>query len=377
MKMTHKLIGLALLAGTAQVAMAADDLTPYMGLQGIYDFPDPARDTENGLGGNLLFGFPLNGYVAPEINLYGISTGRDHSDKHNGQYGAGLSLAVYPFQRSSWFSPFILAGGGGEYEDRPNDSQVYGFAKAGGGFLINLNESRTAAIRVDAARYWFLDDDVEASRGHVMDTRINAGVQFALGKKEVAPPPPPPPPAPKDTDGDGVIDSLDQCPGTPPGTTVDSRGCPPPAPPKDSDQDGVMDPADACPDTPYGMKVDARGCAIREAKIVLHDINFEFDSATLTAGSKAELDKIAVGMKGQPTMGLIIEGHTDATGSDAYNMKLSKERAAAARTYLIGQGISGSRLEATGYGETKPIASNKTKEGRAENRRVEFKVVRE
>ena len=76
-------------------------------------------------------------------------------------------------------------------------------------------------------------------------------------------------------------------------------------------------------------------------------------------------------------MGLIIEGHTDATGPDAYNMKLSKARANAARSYLIEQGIESSRLEATGYGETKPIATNKTKEGRAENRRVEFKVTKE
>lgn len=377
MKMKHKLIALALMAGTAQAAMA--DNTPYMGIQGVYDYPDQARDTDNGLGGNILFGFPLNEYVAPEINIFGLSTSRESSDKHNGEYGAGLNLAIYPMQRSSWFSPFILLGSGGQYEDRPNNSKVYGYADAGGGFLINLNESKTAAIRVDAARYWFLDDDVEASRGHVMDTRINAGVQFVLGKKEEAPPPPPPPAAPKDSDGDGVIDPLDQCPGTPYGVKVDSRGCPlpPPAPPKDSDRDGVMDPVDACPNTPYGMKVDARGCAIREAKIVLHDINFEFDSARLKSESKTELDKVAQGMKGQPTMGLIIEGHTDATGPDAYNMKLSKERASAARAYLIEQGISGSRLEATGYGETKPIASNKTKEGRAENRRVEFKVTRE
>src|SRR3546814_13775074 len=75
----------------------------------------------------------------------------------------------------------------------------------------------------------------------------------------------PPRPQPKDTDGDGVIDSLDQCPGTPAGTKVDSRGCPlpPPPPPKDSDGDGVYDNLDACPNTPKGFKVDAWGCALR------------------------------------------------------------------------------------------------------------------
>ncbi|NGY05652.1 OmpA family protein [Solimonas terrae] len=280
--------------------------------------------------------------------------------------------------RSSAFSPFLLLGGGGQYEDRAANSHVYGFANAGGGFLISLNEARTVAIRVDAKHYWVFDND-SSSHSYLQDTRLNAGVQFLLGGKTEQPAAPPPPPQPKDSDGDGVIDSLDQCPGTPPGTKVDSRGCPlpPPPPPKDSDGDGVYDDVDACPNTPVGFKVDARGCAIREARIILHDINFEFDSSRLLATSKAELDKIAAGLKGQPTMGLIIEGHTDATGPDAYNMKLSKARAEAARSYLVSQGVASSRLEATGYGETKPIATNKTKEGRAENRRVEFKVTRE
>jgi len=375
MKMKYKLIAAALVAGAAQTALA--DTTPYMGIQGTYDWMDDARHTANGLGGTLLFGFPTSEYFAPEINLFGLQASRDGSSKHDYEYGGGLDFAIYPMQRSSWFSPFLLLGGGGQYEDRATDKHFYGFANAGGGFLINLNEAKTVAIRVDAKHYWVFDDDI-SSHDHLDDTRINAGVQFVLGKKTEQPAPPPPP-QPKDSDGDGVIDSLDQCPGTPRGTQVDSRGCPlpPPAAPKDSDGDGVYDSADACPNTPRGFKVDARGCAIREAKIVLHDINFEFDSSRLTAGSKTQLDKVAAGLKGQPTMGLIIEGHTDATGPDAYNMKLSKARANAARSYLIEQGIESSRLEATGYGETKPIATNKTKEGRAENRRVEFKVTKE
>src|SRR3546814_5794474 len=99
-------------------------------------------------------------------------------------------------------------------------------------------------------------------------SRINAGVQFVLGKKAEQPAPPSRP-QPKDTDGDGVIDSLDQCPGTPAGTKVDSRGCPlpPPPPPKDSDCDGVYDNLDACPNTPKGFKVDARGCEIGRAHV--------------------------------------------------------------------------------------------------------------
>lgn len=376
MKMKYKLIAVALMAGAAQTALA--DTTPYMGLQGTYGWQADARHTSNALGGTILFGFPTSEYFAPEINLFGLQADRDGSSKHDYQWGGGLDFAIYPMQRSSAFSPFLLLGGGAQYEDRAANKHTYGFANAGGGFLINLNHAHTVAIRVDAKHYWVFDNDSSA-HDYLQDTRINAGVQFVLGKKTEEPAAPPPPVQPKDTDGDGVIDSLDQCPGTPMGTQVDSRGCPlpPPPPPKDSDGDGVYDNLDACPNTPHGFKVDARGCAIREAKIVLHDINFEFDSSRLLSSSKAELDKIANGLKGQPSMGLVIEGHTDATGPDAYNMKLSKARANAARTYLISQGIESSRLEANGYGETKPIATNKTKDGRAENRRVEFKVTKE
>jgi outer membrane protein OmpA-like peptidoglycan-associated protein len=146
--------------------------------------------------------------------------------------------------------------------------------------------------------------------------------------------------------------------------------------PKDSDGDGVVDSMDQCPNTPRGMKVDANGCAIKAATIVLHDINFESNKAVLTMEAKKSLDNIVAGLKGQPSMSLQIDGHTDATGSDALNLKLSKARAAAAKQYLVENGIEASRLETQGYGESKPMATNKTKAGRAENRRVEFKVLK-
>src|SRR3546814_13259109 len=92
-------------------------------------------------------------------------------------------------QRSSAFSPFLLLGGCAQYEDRAANDHTYGFANAGGGFLINLNEAHTVAIRVDAKHYWVFDDDT-SSHDYLQDTRINAGVQFVLGKKAEQPPPP-------------------------------------------------------------------------------------------------------------------------------------------------------------------------------------------
>jgi outer membrane protein OmpA-like peptidoglycan-associated protein len=180
-----------------------------------------------------------------------------------------------------------------------------------------------------------------------------------------------------------VLDINDRCPGTLPGLPVDGSGCalpPPPPPPRpavDSDQDGVLDPSDACPGTPIGMRVDSRGCAVREAKVVLRDINFEFGKSRLTGVAQQSLDRIAEGLRGQPSMTLLVEGHTDAIGSDAANRTLSQARAEAVRSYLIQSGIDARRLMARGLGESEPVASNSTESGRAENRRVEFEVLQQ
>jgi len=380
MQTKHALLALVIAAGLAPAY--AENAVPYLGVQGTAVLPDDARDQKHSWGGTLLFGFPANDYFSPELNFFGQRADRKSTGAREGEWGGGLDFAVYPFGRSAWVSPFLLLGGGGLHDYRHYDANTYGYADAGGGFLINLNTARSVALRLDAKRYMVFDNDTDPGNSHLLDTRINAGVQIALGseQKAVPPPPapPPPPPPPADSDGDGVVDGIDQCPNTPRGVKVDAVGCPlPPPPPVDSDGDGIPDKMDACPNTPRGMRVDERGCAIKAAKIVLHDINFESDSSKLLASSKAELDRVAAGLRGQPTMGLIIEGHTDATGPDAYNLTLSKLRAKAARDYLVSQGIESSRLQAEGYGESRPIASNKTKEGRAENRRVEFKVIRE
>jgi OmpA-OmpF porin, OOP family len=289
---------------------------------------------------------------------------------------------MYPFTRGGRFAPFLLVGGGAQYEDRNGPERGYSFLNAGGGFLADLTQDGMVSLRVDAKRYRVHDNELIAGRDQLWDTRVSAGLQVAFGADPViAPPPPPPaPPAPPaDADGDGVPDSIDQCPGTLPGVVVDSVGCPPPPPPVpvDSDQDGVLDPDDACPGTLLGLKVDERGCAIKAAKIVLRDINFEFNSSRLTAEAMQSLDKVTQGLQGQPTMQLLIEGHTDSVGSESYNLKLSKERANAARAYLIQSGIEATRLESTGFGESQPVTSNATKDGRAENRRVEFKVTQQ
>ncbi|MBL4678946.1 MAG: OmpA family protein, partial [Mucilaginibacter sp.] len=150
-----------------------------------------------------------------------------------------------------------------------------------------------------------------------------------------------------------------------------------------SDGDGVIDVNDKCPNTPAGTKVDGSGCPLAKPVVVVTEedrrvvkdaiANLEFDlgKATIRAKSIPSLDKVAR-LLVDKNFSLKLAGHTDNTGSKDLNMRLSKERAEAIKTYLVEKGANASRIEATGYGQLQPIASNKTAAGRQQNRRVEF-----
>jgi hypothetical protein len=166
---------------------------------------------------------------------------------------------------------------------------------------------------------------------------------------------------PLDSDGDGVPDYLDECPDTPRGLKVDSRGCPP-----DSDGDGVPDDLDKCPGTPKGARVDNEGCW------VIDEAFFDFDKRDIKPRFYPIFDEVTEVLTNNPSLKIVIEGHTDNIGTKAYNQKLSKERAEAVKRYLIKKGIKSERLRTAGYGFSMPKASNETAEGRAINRRVKL-----
>ena len=168
---------------------------------------------------------------------------------------------------------------------------------------------------------------------------------------------------PLDSDGDGVFDYMDQCPGTPTGTAVDSKGCP-----LDSDGDGVFDDSDKCPDTPTGVSVDTNGCP---TKLTLH-INFGTNSSKIGPKYDSEIAKAARCINDYPGNVVYIDGHTDSDGSRAYNQKLSEQRATAVKNRLISNfDIPAEKVTARGFGEEQPVADNNTAEGRALNRRVD------
>jgi len=250
---------------------------------------------------------------------------------------------------------------------------------------------------------------------------------FDFAKKKIIPPPPPPP---TDTDNDGIIDSLDKCPTVPgiakyngcpiPDTDKDGindeedkcptvpgiakyNGCPIPdtdkdgindeedkcptvpgvkeyqgCPVPDRDKDGIPDETDKCPDVP-GV-ASQQGCpeiteeVTKRIEYAAKRIFFNTNSTKLLAKSFAPLNDVITILNENPAVKLKIDGHTDNTGSDAYNLKLSDGRAASVKAYLVSKGVDESRLVSEGFGETTPIADNKTAKGRQENRRVELKL---
>jgi outer membrane protein OmpA-like peptidoglycan-associated protein len=189
-----------------------------------------------------------------------------------------------------------------------------------------------------------------------------------------------------DRDHDGVVDRLDKCPDD--SGSVALQGCPDP----DRDKDGVCDPwvaekhqeakyasvckgIDKCPDNPG--PADNNGCPVTKeitAKnpLILKGVNFEINKAVLRSESYTALDMVVQSLYEWPEVKVEIQGHTDAIGDPAYNQDLSQRRAEAVRDYLVGKGVAADRMTAVGYGLTKPIASNKTAAGRAQNRRVEL-----
>ena len=195
-----------------------------------------------------------------------------------------------------------------------------------GGLGVRWMLSRRVGVRLEARAVYSLDESET-------DILTSAGINFYMGKVD-----PDPEPAVLDSDGDGVPDDRDRCPNTPPGTRVDADGCP---------------------------------LAVAQVASVKLKVNFGFDSTVVQEQYFSDLSELADFLKRFSDLQVDVEGHTDSVGPEDYNMTLSQRRAEAVVDFLVTQhGIDRSRLEAKGFGETQPVASNDTEEGRAANRRV-------
>lgn len=357
--MNKKLLCAAMLAGlgVAQAASAQefDDRWYLTGAVG-YNFQDSSRETDDapfasiGLGKFISPNWSLDG----ELNYQNPSL--DPEDNLNwSQYGISFDLRRHFIQEGRGWNPYVLMGLGyqqseEEYDafpdpDSPGDNDEGYFAAKVGLGLQTTFDSRVAVRAEVAYRADFNDESHRApDEDYFGDVLASVGVVIPLGTKaEPAAPPPPPPPAQTcadlDDDGDGVNNCDDKCPGSQAGQTIGPDGCPAP------------------------VTIDLKG------------VNFDFDKATLRPDAVSILSEAVQILQRYPDLKVEVAGHTDSVGTDAYNQGLSERRAKAVYDYLTSNGVDASRLQGpVGYGESRPIDTNETAEGRAKNRRTELNV---
>ena len=388
MKQHFKMAALSLAVISSTNAFAQDSSEPeyknWFGLSGMYYNTDDSRPldlTDGGLyddgrGVAFEYGFRFTQSWAARVEFTALDLDYAGGGDESGEM-VGVD-ALYFMPNDAWF--------------------VFGGVKRQA-----VGESTTLG-NIGIGKHWDIHEDVklvtEIAAYHDFgedynDYSVKVGIAIPFGKGTPA--------APKDSDNDGVVDSKDQCPMTPVGVRVDANGCSidddndgvlnnvdqcPNTPVgtkvdatgcaiKDSDNDGVVDSKDMCPDTPAGVKVDAKGCTVFDEETVEITLRVLFDneSAVVKMPKDPEISEFAEFMKQYPSTTAVIEGHTSAPGSEAYNMDLSKRRAANFKEVMVDMyGIEGSRLETIGYGETQLLDNGKNAEAHRVNRRISVTV---
>jgi len=374
------LIALALVGGSAAVH-AQDFGNWYIAPRIGADFSDSNRKTDTSLWGGIGVGVWVNPHLAVDFE-YTINNAsfKDNSFRAGHEWesvGLGVSARWFFGDEGAQWRPYVMAGLGAlrhaAYSGvlvEPTGYNSDGWdpmATIGGGVQYNMSDR--VALRGEIAARYDHDNNTLNTTGEALgytgkrrsgftDGIVSVGLVYNFGGHAA-------PPAP-------------EAPATPP-----------PAPDchsMDSDHDGVNDCDDKCPDTPAGTIVGPDGCP-QKVVIDLRGVNFKFDRPKVgehkieptlqvpTADSVAILDQAIDALNRYPEIKVELDGHTDSVGADAYNQKLSERRAQIVADYLTAHGIDSSRITAVkGFGETQPIDTNATKEGRARNRRTELKV---
>jgi OmpA-OmpF porin, OOP family len=338
------ILALAALSALGFLPMAqAEDVVDdrfYVAPFGTFVQPGGDRNMNSGWGGGLGVGKMLDEHFNVELKGFYQNLSGDNGNG-NADYEGGIAEAQYYFQRDV-FSPYTVIGLGG-MNTRLNGSNAASFiGEAGAGFTFEVSDN--FLIRSDVRyRYnqnWNANQALQSGTSEYHDMIVNVGFVIPLGPKPVAPvvvaeaPPAPTPVADCST--------------------------------MDDDVDGVNNCDDLCPTTLPGVPVSIKGCWIV-------DVKFDFDKYNIRPEFFAKLDEAAQKIKDHPEKAIEVQGHTDNVGSFKYNQGLSERRALAVQKYLI-NGSGRSDITAFGFSFSKPIDTNETEEGRANNRRVQLEV---
>jgi len=306
-----------------------------------------------------------------DLELSYLTSKPDHTQQGQDIDEEHLRLdALYYFDRKGAVHPYLVFGGGeAKYDLGPNKFDTT-IINAGAGIKYLLSDH--VALRSDLRAISYEEiGNTEAA--------FNFGLNFLLGSKQSStsdskPTPQTISPQKIDSDGDGISDELDKCDSTPANVSVDRMGC---TVTLDIDSDGIPDEMDDCPDSEPGSKVTARGCyeELEETKTITLRLQFATNTTKVLNPDDPQLIALSNFMREYPQTEVILEGYTDSSGSEQYNLKLSKERATSVGDILtVKFGIPQSRISTTGFGEANPIADNSTPFGRSQNRRVEAKI---
>lgn len=315
------------------------------------------RNNKSAIQPYLTAGFGMMGYTPSVVVANGQTVDYGHTVK-NGYVpvGAGFKINLSPGVNLDLGYQFAFIDDDnfdGSKLGTTNDK--FSYAHAGLEFALGSSSKPQLATHnpVSSMRYEYLAEekrlqgqvDAQKSANDQLRTDLNstkadlAATNANLAKFTA------------DSDGDGVPDFYDKCPGTPAGTKVDGSGCPLP------------------------VTKDVKVFVTEEDRKVVRDaiknLEFDFGKSSIRAHSYPSLDRVAALLVNK-NFSLKLAGHTDNVGSADANLKLSKDRAESIKGYLVSKGANASRIEATGYGKTQPIATNKTAKGRQINRRVEF-----
>jgi OOP family OmpA-OmpF porin len=315
-------------------------------IQGVW--VDDDRNVDDGLGAGLGFGYVASPKWNFEVGVHGSGHEIAGTDNRYEIQGADIN-ALRVFKREDSVNPYLIGGIGYLDAARKTPARDRGmFYKVGLGMMADIAKNTSKGTNLQ------MRGEVHARRvfddSNLTDYVATLGLVYSWGGSIAAP-------------AAAAIAAIAPVAAPAPVVPVDG----------DDDRDGVLNSRDKCPNTPPGAKVDSDGCECGD--VVLRGVTFVTDSAEITPQGQLVLDSLVAGLQRRAGTKLEIRGHTDDVGSETYNLALSQRRAESVKAYLVSKGLNAADLSTIGLGEMQHIAPNDTPEGREQNRRVTLQAL--